>query len=155
MLIASMYPGEELGVASFIWKVFEAFEAPCYSQEGIDEFKTYIAPEALAARCQSGDYFVLCCLSRAEILGVIAIRDYKHISLLFVKKEMHRQGIARKLLKKAIENCRVADATIQTITVNSSRYAVEAYERLGFVKTGSEQEKNGIRFTPMQLDLKV
>jgi predicted GNAT family N-acyltransferase len=36
------------------------------------------------------------------------------------------------------------------ISVNSSLYAVEAYERLGFVATDTEQQKNGIRFVPMK-----
>lgn len=38
---------------------------------------------------------------------------------------------------------------ITHITVNSSPYADKIYECLGFVKTGEQQETEGIIFTPM------
>ena len=41
------------------------------------------------------------------------------------------------------------DKSLTQITVNSSPYAVKVYERLGFMKTGEQQEKNGILFIPM------
>ncbi|KXA24931.1 hypothetical protein HMPREF3221_00378 [Fusobacterium nucleatum] len=40
------------------------------------------------------------------------------------------------------------------ITVNSSRYGVSIYEKLGFVKTEEEKEQDGLKFTPMKLILK-
>ena len=33
------------------------------------------------------------------------------------------------------------------ITVNSSRYGVPIYEKLGFVKTEEEKEQDGLKFT--------
>ena len=38
-----------------------------------------------------------------QLCGVIAFRDFGHISLLFVKKEYHRQGIARRLFQTAVD----------------------------------------------------
>ena len=40
------------------------------------------------------------------------------------------------------------------ITVNSSRYAVPIYEKIGFIKTEEEKEQDGLKFTPMKLILK-
>lgn len=40
------------------------------------------------------------------------------------------------------------------ITVNSSRYGVPIYEKLGFVKMEEEKERDGLKFTPMKLILK-
>ena len=40
------------------------------------------------------------------------------------------------------------------ITVNSSRYAVSIYEKIGFIKTEEEKEQDGLKFTPMKLVLK-
>ena len=37
----------------------------------------------------------------------------------------------------------------ETLTVNSSPYAVEAYRHFGFVATDTEQLTNGIRYFPM------
>ena len=40
------------------------------------------------------------------------------------------------------------------ITVNSSRYAVPIYEKLGFVKMKEEKEQDGLNLLPMKLILK-
>jgi predicted GNAT family N-acyltransferase len=71
-----------------------------------------------------------------------------HICLLFVKKEFPRRGIAKRLFYTVLVRCK-SEKSINTITVNSSPYAVEVYHRLGFVDTEKEQTVNGMRFTPM------
>lgn len=153
MTFAWMKPGEEAEVSRLVWQVFEEFEASEYKQEGIDEFKQYIAPEVISSRCAAGRFFVVCCKRGEEIVGVAAVRDNRHLSLLFVRREDQRKGIARRLLGMAIEACREIDPELQSMTVNSSRYAVAVYEKLGFESTGPEEEKNGIRFTPMRLGI--
>ena len=146
-----MKPREAAAVSDLVWKVFEEFEAGDYKQEGIDEFKKYIDPEYLATRVADGTLSVLCCKSGGETVGVIAIKDDRHISLLFVRKEDQRKGIARTLVEMALRMCKRINPHLREITVNSSPYAVGIYEKLGFEHTGPEQEKNGIRFTPMRL----
>ena len=153
MIYEPMKAGEEAEVSRLVWGVFEEFEAVEYKQEGIDEFKRFIEPAFMAERCAAGSFFVICCKSESEIAGVIAIRKNRHISLLFARKENQRKGIARALLAQALEACLAADPNLRAMTVNSSRYAVSAYEKLGFECTGPEQEKNGIRFTPMRLSI--
>jgi hypothetical protein len=39
------------------------------------------------------------------------------------------------------------------VTINSSRYGVPAYERLGFRQTGPERAVNGIVFIPLAMRL--
>lgn len=148
-----MKPGDAAAVSNLVWRVFEEFEGGDYTQEGINEFKRYIDPEFLANRAAGGTLFVLCCKSEGEIVGVIAVRDDCHISLLFVRKEDQRKGIARELVAMALRTCCRVNPRLREITVNSSRYAVDIYERLGFERNGTEQEKNGIRFTPMRLPI--
>lgn len=144
-----MQRGEEPKVASLVWEVFAEFEAPGYKQEGINEFKKFIQPDKITEYCEQGNFFVICCKNADETIGVIAVREDSHISLLFVKKEYHQRGIARKLFMMAIEKCCNKHPGLQTITVNSSPYAVKIYEKMGFKKVGAEQEQNGIRFIPM------
>jgi GNAT superfamily N-acetyltransferase len=148
-LFEYMKSGEETYVSNLVWEIFKEYEAPGYKQEGIDEFNKFILPENIKIRCESGQFFVFCCKNIEEIVGVIAVRDNSHISLLFVKKEYHRKGIARKLFETAIEECRKKEQNLYAITVNSSPYTVGIYERMGFEKTDFEQEKNGIKFIPM------
>src|SRR6266511_2859937 len=115
LLFEYMKPGEELKVANLVWRVFEDFEAPGYKQEGINEFKNFILPENIKFRCEAGQFFVICCKDINEIVGVISLRSIKHISLLFVKKEYQRRGIARKLFEIALEKCYKTDPKLQAI----------------------------------------
>ena len=78
--------------------------------------------------------------------------DLIHISLLFVDKNHHRRGIAREMLNVVVDDLKKRE-DIRCITVNSSPYAVDAYERLGFCKKDEPQEKDGIIFVPMIRDL--
>ncbi|MEG0774239.1 GNAT family N-acetyltransferase [Clostridium sp.] len=57
-----------------------------------------------------------------------------HIALSFVDGKHHRQGIGKKLFQIVLEN-----STAKEITVNSTPYAVEVYNRLGFVDIASEE----------------
>lgn len=141
-----------------VWEVFSEFEAPEYSRQGVDEFRRFIAPEAILEKMRSGELRLWGCFDGVVIAGVIAAKCFdsdseqtglwrgSHISLLFVKKQYHRQGIARRLYEEAKQAC----ACAREITVNSSPYAVEVYKRLGFVPVEDEKIMNGIRFTPMK-----
>ena len=59
------------------------------------------------------------------------------------------KGIGKKLMGFIID-----DNENSFITVNSSRYAVSIYEKIGFIKTEEEKEQDGLKFTPMKLILK-
>jgi GNAT superfamily N-acetyltransferase len=137
-------------------EVFMEFEAPEYEERGVSEFLSYIESIAMLQRIKSGELRLWGSLENDCLTGVISLRAGGHISLLFVKKEYHRRGIARSLFEKVREEC--AKEGIKEITVNSSPYAEEAYKRLGFSATSEEKTLNGIRFVPMiyrQADIKV
>lgn len=132
-----------------VWRVFLEFEAPDYPRDGIEFFREYIDYSAALARMKTGELFFIGCFLQGKIVGVIALRSQmSHISLLFVQKEYHRQGIARRLMDAALEYAR--GSAVSCITVHSSPYAVKSYERLGFAATNGEQMENGIRYTPMK-----
>lgn len=140
-------------VSDMVWEVFLEFEAPDYSDEGIATFKAFIDPERLAKEIKVGDYKVYCCFEGDMPIGAIAIRQSKHISLLFVKSSHHRRGIAKKLLELALRDIISKPSDAKELTVNSSPYAVEIYIRLGFTPTERMQERDGIIFMPMKKDL--
>ncbi len=127
-------------------EVFMEFEAPVYSQAGVRAFLSFISYDSILERFENGQLQFWGCFEAQIPIGVLAIRDGSHICLLFVKKNRHRQGVARRLFGALLQHC---GGKVREITVNSSPYAVEAYRHLGFIATGSEQTLNGIRFTPM------
>ena len=136
-----------------VWTVFQEFEAPDYSTEGIEEFRKFISYNSIIEKFDRGELYFEGCIDNDDLTGVIATREVNHICMLFVKKEYHRQGIARNLFQTVKEICK-RQGNISRITVNSSPYAVEVYHRLGFVDMDKEQTVNGIRFTPMAYLLK-
>jgi len=140
-------------VLQLIWNVIEEFEAYQYNAEGVREFQNFIEYSNIKRLLDNSEMMMWGCFHNDKIVGMIATKQSNHISLLFVDKEYHRQGIARSLYRKLIEYYAESNDCSE-ITVNSSLYAVEAYERLGFVATDTEQQKNGIRFVPMKHKLR-
>jgi predicted GNAT family N-acyltransferase len=109
-------------------------------------------PAAMRQRVEAGNV-VLVAATPERLVGVIEIRDYTHISLLFVDRVFQGRRISRELLNRALDVCRQHNPDLREMTVNASPNAVTIYTRLGFFATGDEQEKNGIRFTPMVLKI--
>ena len=147
-----MKPGEETAVIDLVLEVFDEFVAPGFADEGVTEFKKYVHADAISERLKDGNIVELA-ESEGKIIGVIEIREYSHIALLFVDKSHQRKGVAGELLKKSIEICRDRKPDINRITVNSSPNAADAYRRLGFQDIEDEKVVNGIRFIPMELVL--
>ncbi len=124
--------------------VFMDFVAPDYSPAGVQEFLDYIDPARMREKTASGKIRLWGCYAGSDPVGVLGLKTPCHICLLFVDKGRQRQGIARALLSRALACCPGA-----AVTVNSSPYALNIYEKLGFVADSPEQTVNGIRFTPM------
>lgn len=131
-----------------VWSVFQEFESPDYSVEGIEEFRKFISYDSIVEKFDNGELCFWGCMDDGYLTGVIATRGVNHICLLFVKKDYHKRGIARSLFETVKEIC-IKQGNVSKITVNSSPYAVKVYHRLGFVDIDKEQVVNGIKFTPM------
>lgn len=149
IILGDYKEGEEKEISEMIRAVFGEFVAPCYSVEGISEFNSGILPERLAERVRTGDEFIVTAKDGQKIVGIIGIKENKHISLLYVEKKYHCRGIARKMLFSALEKCRKKDPKLAEITVNSSLYGVYICQQLGFQLTSAEQEEKGMKFFPM------
>jgi len=142
--------GQEKAITAMIWDVFCEFEAPEYSDEGIKIFKEFINSQRLANDIRNNGFKIYCCFEDDALVGVLALRNLTHISLLFVKKSHHKRGIAKELLNLAIGNILLDNPDTKELTVNSSPYAVKIYYRLGFTATDTMREKNGILYMPMK-----
>jgi len=143
---------EDIGRAiDLVNRVFFEFVAVDYSEKGRNTFESYVKNklQEVTADLKTGHKKMWAYYQGGEILGVIATQNNAHISLMFVDKEHHRKGIARQLFFTVLEEIKQSESATQ-VTVNSSPYAVSAYEHLGFIKTDDEQEKDGIIFVPMK-----
>ena len=149
-MIRRMKPGEEEDLCLLVIRIFNEFVAPHYSQEGVDEFLRYVDPEQMSKRA-SRNHFTLLAEDCDNLVGVIEIRDFNHVSLLFVARDAQRQGIARELLSEALVISQREKPNLSEVSVHSSPNAVGAYERLGFQAEGPEKNERGIRFIPMKM----
>ena len=135
--IKALSKAEAEAALSLVWRVFLEYEAPDYTQQGVDEFCKTIHDEGFLAALSFKGAFI-----NGELVGVIATRSAgRHIALFFVDGKFHRRGIGRQLLQSV---------QAEKMTVNSSPYAVPIYIKLGFCPTAPEQTVNGLRFTPME-----
>lgn len=142
--IGEMNREELLNSLPFVIKVFNEYEAPDYTEEGMQEFyKSIHNDEYINMLHMYGAY------DKDKLIGVIATRsEGTHIALFFVDGEYQRQGIGKQLFLTVKRECQS-----NKMTVNSSPYGIPVYHKFGFFDTDTEQVVNGLKFTPMELKL--
>lgn len=91
--------------------MFQEYEAPDYTREGIDEFYKTIHDEKYLSMLSMFGAFI-----NEQPVGVIATRsEGTHIALFFADGKYHRNGIGRKLFYRILEG-----GSVSKVTVNSS-----------------------------------
>ncbi len=137
-------------------EVFMQFEAPDYKPEGVETFKRDIVENKDYVRqCKNGDRQIYAAFEKGRIIGIVGLDSSKaHINLVFTKKEYHRQGVATAIFNFMLEDILKKSPSTKEITLNSSPYGLPFYLHLGFEPLSEEQEKNGIRYTPMKYTIK-
>jgi len=133
------------------WDTFLVYEAPEYEAKGIKSFHDFVKGSELKQLFMLGEYIAYGAFDNDIIVGIIGVRRRNHISLLFVEPRLHHQGIASALLKRIFEETR--QKGIYEMTVNSSPYAVMFYHKLGFKDMDKELCADGIRYTPMSVNI--
>ena len=129
----------------FAKKVYIECKDESYSEQGIETFCNFVNNKEITK-----SFKVYGAFEDKTLKGLIAADSQKrHICLFFVDKVSQGKGIGKELMRVVVN-----DNENSYITVNSSRYGVPIYEKLGFVKMVEEKEQDGLKFTPMKLILK-
>lgn len=150
--IRSAYQEEWDDAMALAWKTFMRFEADIYTDEGIRNFEDFITDTTLHRMFMMGVYQLFVALDRKQIVGMLTLRSASHISLLFVDEKYHRRGIGRALIEHLREYL-LSEAGISKVTVNAAPYGVAFYHKLGFRDLRPEEERDGIKYTPMEFVL--
>lgn len=135
------------------WQTFMKFEASDYTPEGVKSFRDFVKGENLKELFLKGDYPAWGAFDNGICIGVISMRNKSHISLLFVDGDYHHRGIASELINTLFDHAENIFGQ-REVTVNSAPYARGFYHKIGFVDLDGEKTVDGIRYTPMVIDLK-
>ena len=108
------------------WDTFLIYEAPDYNDEGIKNFHEFVKGDELRNMFVLGDYYALGAFDE-------------------------NQGIATQLLRTAFTDA--AAEGVEEMTVFSAPFAVDFYHKLGFTDLDEEKTADGIRYTPMKIEL--
>lgn len=144
-LIRPATPADSEAIAALIGSLTHYFVADG-SAPAAQPFLATFSPAAIAGLLCDGDYLCLCAEEQGQLLGVVTLHRPAHLHHLFVTPAAHGRGIARQLWQALKSHLDPA----MPVTVNSSEYAVPVYQRLGFTPTAGAQQRNGVRYVPMQ-----
>ena len=143
--IKQLLNNEKAEALLFAKRVFIESEDESYSEQGIETFCNFVNNKKITK-----SFKVYGAFEDNVLKGIIATdRRKRHISLFFVDKDSQGKGIGKELMSVIVNKNENS-----YITVNSSRYGVPIYQKLGFVKMEEEKEQDGLKFTPMKLILK-
>jgi GNAT superfamily N-acetyltransferase len=142
---------DAVNISRLLVALSEKYIAFEFTPQGVDSLLTEMSPDAIENFIQSGYRYHVAELDE-NLAGVVAVRDNSHLYHLFVAEEYQRKGIARELWQVALGTC-LTNGNVGEFTVNSSKFAVPVYEKLGFVVESGPAEKNGVVFIPMNLKI--
>jgi GNAT superfamily N-acetyltransferase len=135
-------------ISGLIRPLAAKFIAREFSPEGVENLLSGMTAEAVQQFLDAGFRYHVA-EEGGDLLGVVATRDDRHLYHLFVAETFQRRGLAREMWAVARQACLDAGWP-GAFTVNSSRYAVEVYKKLGFVEAAPPTEKDGVVFIPMR-----
>ncbi len=137
---------EIMGLA---WRTYLKFEAGEYSTEGTNSFFAFITNSNLYKLFLTGKYIVKVAEQDEQLVGMISMRNGNHLSLLFVEKSYHKQGIGRKLIDEMCLHLK-KENIYDALTVNAAPSAVSFYQKLDFEQVSELKETDGIVYLPMK-----
>lgn len=150
--IRSLTPDELEEALAFVWAVFDQCEAAEHSDEGIADFWNRIDPEYATVRMGEGVLRFWGALDEQEQLaGVCCFRGLSHVELIYVRPDCQHQGLATRMLKRAIFDSKRHDDELPSITVEAPQYIAGFFAAIGFVEAGEGFMESGVHYFPMVL----
>ncbi|MDN4164197.1 GNAT family N-acetyltransferase [Cytophagales bacterium LB-30] len=143
--ISLVQPNQLPELCQLVKEVFHTHIASLLSKKGIQSFEALFTPKQLLEKQKQG-HMLWKLHHGPQLLGLIGL-DKAHIRYLFIKSDHHSQGAGKQALAFVFRYLTAQE--VKEVTVFSSPNSVGFYKKQGFVPIGPEEEKNGIRFTPM------
>ena len=137
---------EELKEASSVLcKSFYNAEKVNHTMEGMERFRDLTDPVSLSINTFDGKICLYGYFSDGKLLAVGAVKEKRHILMLYVLPTEQGKGIGKKFLLFLETKCEG-----DSITLNSSDVAVSFYEKNGYIVCGERDVSDGLISTPMK-----
>ncbi|MEM7370565.1 MAG: GNAT family N-acetyltransferase [Bacteroidota bacterium] len=140
-------PDKFPSISEFLWKIYQEEIAPHNREIGHANFQKFIHPTQFTSRYEQGS--VVWELFRENQRAAICECKNQHVFLLFVGKDHRHQGIAKELLTHVKREV-IKKGFLPYLTLNAAPNSLSFYQKMGFKSLGPEEDKNGIRSTPMK-----
>jgi len=139
---AKLEDAQELNclVSSLLLYIFE--QTPSWFEEDISK-------DSFEKRLKDKNYEHYIYTIDKKIVGFIAIKEKNHLYHLFVDKNFHKRGIAKKLFE-----CVKTNMNTTNMKVNASLYSIAVYKALGFKESGKQENYQGLDYQPMVYESK-
>ncbi len=138
-------PDDLPAISAICIAAFDAAVAPSLSAQGVQTFMQVAATGAFAERLQ-GDNHILVAERDGTLVGVVELKEGRHLAMLFVDPRCQGQGIGHALFRAVLPLLRAP-----AMSVRASLNAVPTYQRYGFVIDGEAGEFNGLVYQPLSL----
>lgn len=147
--IRSAEPADVLAMSDLLDRQVRKYIVKDCTPDGRRALLASISPESLKSLMDEGYHYHVAA-NGADVFGLSAMRDAGHLHHLFVADALRGTGLGRRLWEAARDAICIHGTAPPIFTVNSSLYAVGFYKALGFLPSGPEEERNGIRMQPMR-----
>ena len=134
--------GDESQISGCMWASGNLWELTDGTPESVAEWIQLCDSNELKNRISSRER-TLVATWNGLVVGFIAFKRSNHLSLLFVRREFSRQGIARQLFTRSTKN-------LGEITVNAAETVIDFYKKIGFIQNGDRFLMYGIWAIPMK-----
>ena len=135
----------------FVWEVYARTEAHARDDEAVQDFLSKIDYEYCAVRVGDGQLRLWGAFREDKLIGICAFLGLNRVYLLYVDPRAQGQGVATRLLKRAVFDSKRHDDALPRLIVEAPDTAVDFFGKQGFVPLGDPVEDGGVWYTVMEL----
>lgn len=146
MQIRQLEEKDLMTVSALCINAFAVAVAPNLSPEGVETFNNIASVDSFLYRMNQ-DNTILVYEENERVIGVVELKEGRHVAMLFVSPECQKMGVGRQLFSAILPFI-----TAETLTVSASLNSVPAYLKYGFTCAGDPDEKSGLVYQPMELN---
>ncbi len=149
MQIRQLEEKDLVTVSALCIDAFSVAVAPSLPHEGVETFKSIASVDSFLGR-MSKDNTILVYEKNGSVIGVVELKEGRHVAMLFVSPDCQKKGVGRELFSAILPFVRA-----EIVTVSASLNSVPAYLKYGFTCAGDPDEKSGLAFQPMELESQI